>query len=791
MIDYSNKIFWLSTDKTSYVLMINERGHLENIHYGDRLEVQDVSALRQKNGVTLGSTVEYDREDYYSLDSALLEYSGIGKGDYRHSPIEIIMPDGSFVCDFVYESHKILEGSLPEDGELPFAYGDAERLEITLADKKYTDLKLKLNYVVYSESNVIARNVELINGTDGKVYIRKLMSLMLDLPSEEYDMITFDGSWAKEAHTHRRPVEYGALVNDSITGSSSNRHNAGFLLARRGADGERGRVYAFNLVYSGNHYSEVERAPFGTLRVMQGINPHCFLWRLSEGERFVTPQSVFSYSGEGINGVSANMHEFVNSNIVRGEHKGADRPIVINNWESTFFNFKRRKLLALAKKAKALGIEMFVLDDGWFGERNSDKAGLGDYNVNKSKLKGGISGLARRINKLGMKFGLWFEPESVNEDSDLYRAHPDYAIAVPGREPSLGRNQMVLDLTRKEVRDYIVESVSSVLESANIEYVKWDYNRHISDMFSQGLKNQGEFYHRYILGLYEILRRIFHERFPHILLESCSSGGNRFDLGVLCYSPQIWTSDNTDPIERLEIQGGIYTLYPQSTVSAHVSMAPHQQTLRDTPLSTRFNVAAFGVLGYELDFGELTPRERKEVKAQIAFYKAHRRTLQYGRLYRPCRDGRNKLSWQVLGDGEIIAGEFQHFFSSCPPRDRLRVPLASPDKQYTVDTKPQDLRIRRFGSLIKHLVPFDIKADGFLVRTVDRHFALTDGREHYTVRGDALNYGINLEMQYEGTGYSDKIRIYGDFGSGIYVISEKPEILAEKSPTRDAGENNR
>jgi len=772
MISYLDGVFRLNTKETSYVFTVNGRGHLEHIHYGSRIAEQDFSALRQKNGVTVGSSVEYDTEDYYSLDTTLLEYSGIGKGDFRHSPTELIMPDGSFVTDFVYHSHEILDGSLPENDSLPFAYGNAERVKITLADKKYPEIRLVLNFVVYEDSNVIVRNIELINGDNGDVYIRRLMSLMTDLPAEEYDMITIDGTWAAEAHEHRRPVEAGALVNDSTTGSSSNRHNAGFLLVGRRTGYESGRAYAYNLIYSGNHYSEVERSPLGTVRVMQGINPHCFLWKLRTGEKFVTPQSVMTYSDWGINGVSTNMHAFVNSHIVRGEHKDKERPIVINNWEATFFNFKRRKLLALARRAKRLGIEMFVLDDGWFGERNSDKAGLGDYNVNKSKLKGGISRLSRKINKLGMKFGLWFEPECVNADSDLYRAHPDYAVQVPDRIASLGRNQMVLDLTRREVREYIIESVSGVLSSANIEYVKWDYNRHISDMFSLTLKNQGEFYHRYTLGLYEILDTLFHKRFPNILLETCSSGGNRFDLGMLCYSPQIWTSDNTDPIERLDIQGGIYLLYPQSTVSAHVSMAPHQQTLRDTPLSTRFNVSSFGVLGYELDFGELTPRERSEIAEQIAFYKEHRRTLQYGRLYRLDRDEENKISWQIIGDKEIIAGEFQKHCPAVPRRDRLRVPTARSEVKYKVESRKQYLRIKRFGSLIKHLVPFSIKADGALVRTVDRHFSMTDGQEKYTVFGDALKFGINLEMQYEGTGYSDKIRIYGDFGSGLYLISE-------------------
>ena len=784
MITVKEKVFRLTTEKTSYIFTLTAAGHPEHVYYGARIADSDIEPLRLKNGIQLGSIVEYSEDTpIYSLDTTLLEYSGVGKGDFRHAPLELIMPDGSFVCDFVYESHEIRSGSYEAKG-LPSAYGDAETLILTLADKKYTDLKLILSYTVYERENVICRNVQLKNGTSGQVYIRKLMSSMVDFPSAEYDMITFDGSWAKEAHEHRRPLSSGIIVNDSTTGSSSNRHNPGFILAEKKADSERGRAYGFNLIYSGNHYSAVEVCPYGTMRVMSGINPHCFLWRLSSGESFLTPQAVMTYSAEGINGVSENMHNFVNEHIVRGEHKGADRPIVINNWEATFFNFNSRKLHSLAKRAKKLGVEMFVLDDGWFGKRNSDTAGLGDWVVNKKKLPGGILRLSRRINKMGMKFGLWFEPECVNQDSDLYRAHPDWALQLDGREASLGRHQMVLDLTRPEVREYIINSVDKVLSESNIEYVKWDYNRHISDMFSHALSNQGELYHRYILGLYEVLEEIFHKRHPNILFESCSSGGNRFDLGMLCYSPQIWTSDNTDPIERLDIQGGIYRLYPQSCVSAHVSMAPHQQTLRDTPLSTRFNVAAFGVLGYELDFTELTQGDLRAIKEQIAFYKAHRRTFQYGKLEILETERKNRAVWQVTGEGERFVGFFQSHAPACPERDILRSPGLLPEREYAVKTVKQYLRIKRFGALIKHLVPFSIKTDGLLVREVDKRFQMTDGAEEYFAFGDTLKEGINLQMQYEGTGYSDKLRILGDFGSNLYHIKERKQENGQTNETK-------
>ena len=770
MITVKEQLFKLETRSTTYAFRINE-GYLEHLYYGRRVDDVDFTAAALKNTIDLGCTVKTEGSSFF-LERNLLEYSGIGRGDYRQSPVELLMPDGTFVCDFVYDSHRIIDDAY-STATLPTAYGDAKTLEITLKDKKFADISLKLNYVVFEECDVICRNVELINNNNSPVYIRKLMSLMLDLAEADYDMLTLDGDWSKEAHEHRRFLACGTLVNESTVGASSNRHNPAFALLERGADESRGKVYGFNLIYSGNHYSAVERSTFDTARVISGINPHCFLWKLFKSESFVTPQAVMTYSSTGLNTMMSNMHDFVNNHIVRGEHKGADRPIVLNNWEATFFNFNRSKILALARSAKKLGIEMFVLDDGWFGKRNNDLAGLGDWVENRKKLPGGIKYIAKQINKMGMKFGLWFEPECVNPDSDLYRAHPDWAISIEGRERTLGRNQMVLDLTRPEVREYIIESVDKVLCGAHIEYVKWDYNRHISDMYSSSLKQQGEFFHRYILGLYEVLGEIFYKRHPEILFESCSSGGNRFDLGMMCFSPQIWTSDNTDPIERLDIQGGIYNFYPQSTVSAHVSMAPHAQTLRDTPIATRFNVAAFGVLGYELDFSELTPEERRQVKEQIAYYKEHRRTFQYGKLSKVKVKNPDQISWQITDGKTTFAGLYQKYKCACPGRDRLDIPGLEPDKLYIISSRQQYHRVRRFGGLLKHILPIHLNAEGFIIRTADRYYGMKDGREEYVASGAMLAEGINLAMQYEGSGYDPNLRVLGDFGSSLYMIKEK------------------
>ena len=773
MIWENKRVFKLDTESTSYILRISQQGHPEHIYYGRRLPSADVEALRLKNNVTLGGCVDYDKN--YCLDATLLEYSGIGKGDYRHSPLECVLPDGTFTTDFVYEHHEISDGAYQSDCGLPFADGKAKTLSLTFADKKYKHLKLVLNYTVFADCNVIARNAELYNDTDGEVTIRKFLSAMVDLPEAEYSLLTLNGSWAKEAHIQDAPIGYGIHVTDSTVGASSNRHNPAFLLKRLGTDERQGEVIGCNLLYSGNHYSAVERTHQDTLRIAWGINPHCFAWQLKPGEKFVTPQAVMSYSGCGINGFAANMHEFVNNHVIPEKFRYVERPVVLNNWEATFFDFNKRKILTMARQAAKLGVEMFVLDDGWFGKRNHDRAGLGDWVVNTKKLPGGMKTLAKSINEMGLRFGLWFEPECVNPDSDLYRRHPDWAIQIPGRDPALGRNQLTLDLTRAEVRDYIVNAVDSILSSANIEYVKWDYNRHISDAFGSTLQNQGEFFHRYILGLYEVLRRIFKEKHPHILLESCSSGGNRFDLGMLTFSPQVWTSDDTDAAERLDIQRGMYCFYPPSAISCHVSMCPNQQTLRTTALSTRFNVAAFGVLGYELDFGELTPEERRQIKDQIAFYKAHRRTFQYGRFSRYFPKAGQRESWQMAGEGEILAAIYNLAYHAIPARDTLRILGAKKGKRYRMTSAEQSLAIRRFGGLIKHVVPVKLKADGAVLRFADRHVAMPDGKEDYTCSGQTLRNGVNLAMQYSGTGYDPSLRILGDWGSTLYLIEERAE----------------
>ncbi|NLI53146.1 MAG: alpha-galactosidase [Clostridiales bacterium] len=779
MIAFLDRIFTLETNSTSYLFRVTEHGHLDHVYYGARVPGGEIEPLLTKRTIAQGSSVMYDTEQdsAYALDNIPLEWSGVGCGDYRQTPVEVKLADGSYRTDFLYDSHEIVSGCVPME-TLPSAYDDtgaAQTLCVTLLDLP-AKLKLLLYYSVFPAADVITRRAVLVNMGEQAVSIRRLMSMQLDMENEGFSLVTFDGAWIKETHRHDRRLQYGQYVNSSVTGASSNRHNPGFLLYADGATESHGRVYGFNLVYSGNHFGLAELCPFDLVRVQLGINPHCFDWTLSAGERFETPEAVMTFSPDGFNGMSAHFHDFVNAHIVRGDWKGKERPVLINNWEACFFRFTRRKLLRLARQARRLGVELFVLDDGWFGKRNDDHAGLGDYAVNTKKLPRGMRSFADEIRAQGMRFGLWFEPEMVNPDSDLFRAHPEYAVTTPKREPLLGRNQLVLDLCNPAVRDYIVEQVSHVLDDAKIDYVKWDMNRHISDAYSPLLMNQGEFHHRYIMGLYDVLRRIFRPR-PQVLLESCSSGGNRFDLGMLCYSPQVWSSDDTDAMERLKIQAGLSYLYPLSSMGAHVSAAPNQQTLRMTQISTRFNAASFGCLGYELDLKHITRLERKEVREQIAYYKAHRKTLQYGRFYRNASPKTNKVYWQSVSTdkSQSVAGAFQTMGEAAEGNDVL--PLAGLDERarYRMETKGQRVLIRRFGGLVNHLLPFSINPNGLLFHIIDRVYSLHDGVETYEASGRTLMQGVHLNNQFVGTGYNGSIRMLGDFGSNLYAIDRMPE----------------
>ena len=747
MILHKDGLFLLKTQCYSCLLWVNPQGLLEQLHFGEPIGLSDAQAMMRRPGLGWGSSVLLDDKDTGScMDAMGLAWSGSGRGDYRESPLE-----AGFSTDLRYAGFDIHEGTVPMTSGLPQAQGEAETLQIRL---EQPGLRLRLYFTAFETA--LTRRAVLENTGNSPITVHKLMSYMADLPGN-FEMTTFDGGWIAEMRKHTVPVLDSRVVNESVTGASSNRHNPGFLLSEPGANEDYGRVYGFNLVYSGNHYAGAQRSLQGFTRVMQGISPSNFNLELAPGAVFETPEGVMCYSGQGFGLMSEWMHRFVNNHIIPKSWQYRPRPILYNDWEGCMFDFNQRILLNLAKTAKDLGCELFVLDDGWFGNRNNDQAGLGDYNVNKKKLPSGLKGLSDRLKSMGLQFGLWFEPESVNMDSDLYRAHPDWAL-TDAHAPVLGRHQLLLDLTKPEVRDYIVENVSKILDESHISYVKWDMNRH---SIALGAKA-----HDFVLGLYDVLRRIFEPR-PDVLLESCSSGGNRFDLGMLCFSPQIWCSDDTDPIERLTIQEGLSYLYPQSTFGAHVSASPHAQTLRATPLSTRGNVSFFGCLGYELDLSHLLPIETKEIQAQTALYKQYRKVFQFG-TFRRISGG-----WQVSDGRTTLAGVFSGCRPAAPGYEYLRLKALEKGKTYRFRTRPQFLRVGQFGDLVKHVAPVNLKPNGLILRTADKFLSMDDGTHQGTATGTALQSGIPMLPGFRGTGYDTNQRTQLDFGSNLYIIEEE------------------
>ena len=566
---------------------------------------------------------------------------------------------------------------------------------------------------------------------------------------------------------------HGKQSVGSVRGESSHQEHPFIALLSADATQDAGEVYGMHFVYSGNFLAQAELSQFDSIRMTMGIHPENFVWKLEQGESFAAPEVVMTYSAEGLGGMTRHYHDMYRNHLIRGEYRDKKRPILINNWEATYFDFNTEKLLKIAEQASKLGIEMLVMDDGWFGHRNDDSTSLGDWKVNEQKLPGGLKPLVDQVNALGMKFGIWFEPEMISPDSDLYREHPDWAIAIPGRAGSLCRNQYVLDLCRAEVQDYIIANVNATLASAPIDYVKWDMNRHISDNYSPALAEQGRFSHSYILGLYRVLQSIV-EQNPDALFEGCSSGGNRFDLGILCYMPQIWTSDDTDAYERQLIQAGTSYGYPPSVMGCHVSASPNHQTARTSPIESRFNVAAFGVLGYELDLGRLTPAEQKAVAAQIAYYKAHRRLFQYGRFLRLCPPfGKNKCEWMMLApDGsEAVVGEYLRLLRPNAEKPPLRLAGLAQDALYELEVRPQVVDVRTFGSLINQILPVKVNAGGHLMHAVADRYMMPCETERYAAYGDLLMYaGIRQKQAFTGTGYNENVRLMPDFSSRVYYL---------------------
>lgn len=637
LYDEQKAVFWLNTPNSTYAIaVVGEEKLLGHVYYGKRIDDIDVNHLLRIGDSIQLQSVGSAGERLRFNEGFQTEYATAGIGDYRENCLSIRSRGGYNVCKLAYVSHIIYAGKRPLEG-LPATFGtedDCTTLEITCEDA-LLQLRVTLCYTVFEKIDAITRSVRIQNKFTDVIYLTKVLSACLDMDNEEFDMISLDGVWAKERMITRRKIVNGKQTVSSNRGVSSHQANPFIAIVDRDASQSQGKVYGMNFVYSGNFMAQAEISQFDMLRVTMGILPDNFCWKLMPGETFTAPEVVMVFSDEGIGKMTRTYHDLYRNHLIRGKYCRKQRPVLINNWEATYFNFDSEKILAIAKEAAAQGIEMLVLDDGWFGKRNSDKCALGDWYVNEEKLQGGMSKLVEKINRMGMKFGLWFEPEMISPDSDLYRAHPDWAIRVMGREPAQGRNQLVLDITRKEVRDAVYEQISAVLHSANIEYVKWDMNRNLSDLGSSALTEdcQGELSHRYVLALYELQERLVTD-FPDILLENCSSGGGRFDPGMLYYSPQIWCSDNTDAIDRLRIQEGTAMVYPLSTMGAHVSDCPCHSNGRVTPFETRGYVALAGTFGYELDITRIAEEERNKIPGQIAMYHKYNDLIREGNYYR-------------------------------------------------------------------------------------------------------------------------------------------------------------
>lgn len=786
MIRLDGDLICLETDHTGYY-MARRGALLETLHYGAKIQ-PDVPALREKTGAGYGTDVVVPGAEPDSLLHLCLELTPDGRGDFRMGMVSARFADGSTVCDWTFYGAEQREEPLPPAG-LPAAWGGAETLVSTFTTTK--GLEAQLIYTLYPACDVITRRLRLRNTGDAPVTILRCLSSQLDLPRREYTLTTFTGAWARERRPQAAPLTEGVREFGSRTGNSSHYCNPFFQLAEPGTGEDSGRVYGFNLIYSGSHLERVETGPYGKTRVLSGIQPEHFSWTLAPGEMLDTPEAVLTFSRQGTGGVSRNLHRFVRRHIVRGPWADRPRPVLLNNWEATYFDFNEGKLLRLAREAKKLGIELFVLDDGWFGKRDSDTCSLGDYTVNSKKLPGGLAGLGRKLNDLGLAFGLWVEPEMVSPDSELYRSHPDWAVQTPGISPALSRHQLVLDLCRPEVQDYLIGQLNALLDSVPIRYIKWDMNRHMTDCYSPVLAEQGRFSLCWMQGLYRVLEQVTGSH-PEVLFESCASGGNRFDLGMLCYMPQIWTSDDTDAWERMKIQSGTSGGYPQSVMGCHVAASPNHQTLRTSQLEARFDVAAFGILGYELDVTRLSPAEKSVVAAQIAFYKQHRKLFQFGQLYRlaspfvPATGG-EQCAWMVVSDDKTEAlvldavGRIEPN-SETPP---LRLAGLDPNRRYRVESRAQKIDIRDFGTLLNAVLPVSVNTSGLLVHAAADRYMLDTEKESYTAAGDLLmEAGLRRKARFAGTGYNEEVRVMPDYSARLYYLTALPDALPAPEPGR-------
>lgn len=628
------KVFTLHTNGSTYQMKVDRFGFLLHLYYGRRTEgCMDYLLTFADRGFS-GNPYDAGKDRTYSMDVLPQELPCQGTGDYRSTAVAIKNADGSYGCDFRYQGYRIKKGKYGIPG-LPAVYAgedEAQTLEIDLEDS-VTGVQVTLLYGVLPGLDIITRSAWIRNGGQGKIYLEKAQAACLDWLGGDFDLVSFYGRHAMERIVQRTPVAHGSQVIGSRRGTSSHQYNPMMILAQREATEDAGSCYAMSLVYSGSFKGEVERDQYNQTRALLGLSDELFSYPLEPGETFHIPEVVLTYSGRGLAKLSQNLHICFRTHLCRGKYRDCVRPILLNSWEASYFDFTGESLYGLAKQAAELGMEMLVLDDGWFGKRNDDYSGLGDWYVNEDKLGEPLGSLIEKINGLGLKFGIWFEPEAVNEDSDLYRSHPDWALTIPGRNPVRARNQLILDFSRKEVVDYVFSKMCGILDQGNIEYVKWDMNRSLSDCFSRTAQDQGRVQHDYMLGLYDFLERLL-QRYPDLLLEGCSGGGGRFDAGMLYYAPQIWCSDNSDALDRVTIQYGTSFGYPVSAVGAHVSAVPNHQTGRITPFSTRAVTAMAGTFGYELDPEKLSEEEKQSIREQIRQYKQYAPLIMNGLYYR-------------------------------------------------------------------------------------------------------------------------------------------------------------
>lgn len=683
--------FHLTNSYYSYIMKILPNQQLGQLYFGSRVRHRESFDNYFEVVWRSVTACPFEGKNFFSLEHTKQELPSYGTGDYKHPAVSIKQANGSSITNFVYAGHEITQGKPVLEG-LPATYceedSEAETLHIFLKDE-LIGVKAELLYTVFADHAAMARSVRFVNEGTETVTLDTAMSMNLDLPDSDYDFVQFSGTWCRERFEYVNRLRPGIQSVESLRGHSSHNHNPFLILKRPDTNEFTGVAIGFSLVYSGNFLAQAEVDAWDLTRVTMGINPYGFGWQLQPGSSFQTPEAVMVYSENGLNSLSQTYHKLYAKRLARGQWRDKVRPILINNWEATYFDFTEDKLVGIAGEAQELGVEMFVLDDGWFGERVNDYAGLGDWVANKERLENGITGLAKRIDDMGMLFGLWFEPEMVNKDSDLFRAHPDWAIQTPGRILTHGRNQYVLDFSRQEVVDYIYDAMAEILGNAKVSYIKWDMNRSITEAFSIKLAadQQGEFMHRYILGFYQLYERLT-SAFPHILFESCASGGGRFDPGLLYYAPQGWASDCSDAVQRLKIQYGTSMCYPISSIGAHVSKTPNHQVFRNTPLKTRANVAHFGTFGYEMDLRLLSEEEKQEVVEQIKFMKEYREVLQFGTFYRLLSpfEG-NFTAWMAVSEDKktAIVGYYKVLNEVNGPLRRVILAGLDPEMDYEIN----------------------------------------------------------------------------------------------------------